>query len=248
MRPCTVTIRRSVIADSPFPAGQSALTGPETGAFPALYAEDLCVFRGERLVLDGVSFQMEAGAAMLLTGPNGAGKSTLLRVLAGLRKPDSGQLLWHGESIFTDRAAHASKVAYLGHQDALKPGLTVIENLALFARAGQGDMHAALEAMDLLPLANLPARLLSAGQKRRTALARVLLANAPLWLLDEPSLGLDANAITLLGQALTAHRQQGGLVIATTHVPLPLENVQPLTLPGAGDSSASPFYQQEDDA
>ncbi len=184
---------------------------------------------------------------MLLTGPNGAGKSTLLRVLAGLRKPDSGQLLWHGESVFADRAAHASQVAYLGHQDALKPGLTVTENLALFARAGQGDMQKALEAMDLLPLANLPARLLSAGQKRRTALARVLLANAPLWLLDEPSLGLDTNAITLLGQALTAHRQQGGLVIATTHVPLPLENVQPLTLPGAGDSAASTFCQQEDD-
>lgn len=210
------------------PSGTPAPTGT------VLEADSLCVFRGDRLVLDGVSLTLHAGDAMLLTGPNGAGKSTLLRVLAGLRKPDSGQLTWNGQSIFDDRAAHAERVAYIGHQDALKPGLSVSENLHLFTHPG-ADLNEALEAMDLCALADLPARLLSAGQKRRTALARVLLAQAPLWLLDEPSLGLDSAAITLLGRAMAAHRARGGILIATTHVPLPLDNTCALDLPGAAD-------------
>lgn len=204
-------------------------------------AESLSVFRGDRLVLDDVSLTLDRGGALLLTGPNGAGKSTLLRVLAGLRRPDGGTLLWNGTSITQDRTAHAARVAYLGHQDALKPSLTVRENLALFARAGSGDgettLETALKAVDLLHLSTLPARLLSAGQKRRTALARVLLAQAPLWLLDEPSLGLDAAAVELLGAAIATHRAQGGLVIATTHVPLPLGDVSHLALPGMPDQS-----------
>ncbi|MFT8675096.1 MAG: heme ABC exporter ATP-binding protein CcmA [Acetobacter sp.] len=228
--------------------------GTDTTAPPAenphvatLVVKDLCVFRGNRLVLDSVGFSLGAGGAMLLRGPNGAGKSTLLRVLAGLRHPDSGTILWHGQPVWNDPAAHAARVAYLGHQDALKPGLSVVENLALFAKAGLAGAQIAapesgtpwpgladaLAAMDLLPLADLPARLLSAGQKRRTALARVLLAQAPLWLLDEPSLGLDHAAMDLLGTALTRHRARGGLVIATTHVPLPLPDATTLTLPPA---------------
>ncbi|MFT8586005.1 heme ABC exporter ATP-binding protein CcmA [Acetobacter papayae] len=221
---------------------------------PALVAQDLMVFRGDRLVLDTLSLSLNTGEALLLTGPNGAGKSTLLRVLAGLRQPDSGALLWYGQPTRNDRAAHAGRVAYLGHQEALKPGLSVRENLSLFAAAGQlaaqlrrqdgstdsytspYDLPAALAAMDLVHLADLPARLLSAGQKRRTALARVLLAQAPLWLLDEPSLGLDTAAIALLGEAMAAHRARGGLIIATTHVPLPLESPATLALPGAMDS------------
>ncbi len=198
-------------------------------------------------MLDDVSLKLESGGALLLTGPNGAGKSTLLRVLAGLRHPDGGSLLWEGEPISQDRTAHASRVAYLGHQDALKPSLTVRENLALFTRAGGGDMQAALKAVDLLHLSALPARLLSAGQKRRTALARVLLAQAPLWLLDEPSLGLDAAAVDLLGQAIATHRAQGGLVIATTHVPLPLDNVSHLALPGMPDQSRGWWGADETD-
>lgn len=182
-------------------------------------------------MLNEISLQLHGGEAMLLTGPNGAGKSTLLRVLAGLRRPDAGSLLWAGQPISQDPAAHASRVAYLGHQDALKPSLSVRENLSLFLTPSGPTLTEALSAVDLLPLADLPARLLSAGQKRRAALARVLLAHAPLWLLDEPSLGLDANAITLLGHAITHHRAQGGMVIATTHVPLPLDAVRHLALP-----------------
>ncbi|MCX2561440.1 heme ABC exporter ATP-binding protein CcmA [Acetobacter farinalis] len=200
-------------------------------------AESLSVFRGDRLVLDDVSLTLNSGDALLLTGPNGAGKSTLLRVLAGLRRPDGGTLLWEGTPIAQDWTAHTARVAYLGHQDALKPSLTVRENLAISARAGGGEMEDALNAVDLLHLSSLPARLLSAGQKRRTALARVLLARAPLWLLDEPSLGLDAASVDLLGQAIATHRAHGGLVIATTHVPLPLEHVSHLALPGMPDQT-----------
>ncbi|GBR03852.1 heme exporter ATP-binding protein A [Acetobacter oeni LMG 21952] len=189
------------------------------------------MFRGERLVLDNISVSLAAGDAVLLTGPNGAGKSTLLRVLAGLRRPDAGHLLWNGTDILADRTMHAAHIAYLGHQDALKPGLTLSENLALFSRGESPED--ALADFDLTHLADVPVRLLSAGQKRRAALTRIIMARAPLWLLDEPSLGLDIHSVGRLGTALTRHRQAGGIVIATTHVPLPLDNPRQLALPGA---------------
>ncbi len=188
------------------------------------------VFRGERLVLDGIDLACDAGGALLLRGPNGAGKSTLLRVLAGLRGADAGSLLWNQVAIARDPLAHAARVAYLGHQDALKPGLTLAENLRLACVVGGGAVETALDAVALSTLRDLPARMLSAGQKRRAALARVLLLRAPLWLLDEPSLGLDTRAIDLLGALLATHREHGGLVIAATHVPLPLPGAETLTL------------------
>lgn len=149
-------------------------------------------------------------------------------------------MLWSGIDALADRTAHAARVAYLGHQDALKPGLTLRENLALPARAAGSDAEQAMRAVDLLPLADLPARMLSAGQKRRAALARVVLARAPLWLLDEPSLGLDTRAIGLLEALFHAHRKAGGIVIATTHVPLPLPGARTLALPGAGATGPRP--------
>ena len=197
-----------------------------------LDARGIVVFRGERLVLDGIDLCCAGGGAVLLTGPNGAGKSTLLRILAGLRAPDAGSLLWNGTPIRDDSLAHARRTAYLGHQDALKPGLTLAENLRLACITGGGDLDPALRAVALSDLRDLPARLLSAGQKRRAALARVLLLGARLWLLDEPSLGLDAGAIDLLGALLARHRAEGGMVIATTHVPLPLPDAATLRLAG----------------
>ena len=211
----------------------SETSGPPDSARPRaalLRAEGLVVFRGERLVLDDVTLCCGAGGAVLLTGPNGAGKSTLLRTLAGLRAPDAGRLLWNDVPVAEDGLAHARRTAYLGHQDALKPGLTLGENLRLACITGGGELDDALRALALGTLRELPARLLSAGQKRRAALARVLLLRATLWLLDEPSLGLDRGAVALLGALLARHRAAGGMVIATTHVPLPLPDATELAL------------------
>jgi len=189
-----------------------------------LEARDVAAFRGERLVLRGVSLAVPPGGALLLLGANGSGKSTLLRVLARLKRPDAGAVLWMGE------ATDLWPVAYLGHQDAVKPGLTAAENLAFAARTGRGAPRDALAALDLLPLADLPARLLSAGQKRRLALARLVLSPAPIWLLDEPTLGLDTAAVARLGGLLASHRAGGGVVVTATHLPLPLPDAAELRL------------------
>lgn len=193
-----------------------------------LRADGLAAMRGERLVFANIAFAVPPGGALLLEGPNGAGKSTLLRVTAGLGRAEAGTLTWHGEDTLSDRTAHATRVAYLGHLDAVKPGLTTAENLAFWANPAQA--RTALAQLGLLPLADLPARMLSAGQKRRLALARLTLSPAPIWLLDEPTLGLDTASIARLGTLLAAHRAQGGLVLAATHLPLPLPGAERLTL------------------
>ncbi len=195
-----------------------------------LTAQDLACWRAERLVFAEISFELAPGEALLLTGANGAGKSTLLRVLAGLLPAAEGRLLWDGEDALADRVAHGARLRYLGHQDALKPALSATENLAFYARLHGGDVEAALDALDLLPLADLPARVLSSGQKRRLALARLALAPCGLWLLDEPTVGLDAASVARLGPLLAAHRARGGMVIAATHLPLPLPDAKELRL------------------
>jgi heme exporter protein A len=194
-----------------------------------LKADSLAAFRAERLVFADIGFSVANGGALLLAGPNGSGKSTLLRLLAGLLRPAAGRLLWDGADAFADLPAHATKVAYLGHQDAVKPALTVTGNLALFGRAG---IPAALAAMGLETLADLPARLLSAGQKRRLALARLVLARRALWLLDEPTVGLDEASIARLGAAAERHRNGGGMIVAATHVALPFPRAEVLRLGG----------------
>jgi heme exporter protein A len=143
-------------------------------------------------------------------------------VLAGLIPAAEGDLLWQGEDALADRVAHARRLRYLSHQDALKPSLTAAENLGFYARLWGGDVAAALDSVGLGPLAELPARVLSSGQKRRLALARLALAPAALWLLDEPTVGLDTASVARLGGLLAAHRDAGGAVIAATHLPLPL--------------------------
>jgi heme exporter protein A len=200
-----------------------------------LEARELACFRGERAVFAGVSFRVVPGGALLLTGANGAGKSSLLRLLAGLLRPAAGALLWGGGDALADRAGHARRLRYLSPQDALKPALTARETLLFAARLhGGGDVDAALDALGLLPLAELPVRLLSTGQRRRLALARLALAPAaaaaPLWLLDEPTLGLDAAAVSRLGALLARHRGDGGAVVAATHLPLPLPDAAELRL------------------
>jgi len=186
-----------------------------------LQAEGLAAFRGERLVFRDISFALRAGEVLLLTGPNGAGKSTLLRLIAGLLRPAAGRLAWDREDALADATLLARRIAYLGHQDAIKPVLTPIENLRFAASLNGGDANAALEAVGLAGLADLPARMLSAGQRRRLALARLALSCAPLWLLDEPTVGLDAAAVGRFGALVSGHCERGGMVIAATHLPLP---------------------------
>jgi heme exporter protein A len=195
-----------------------------------LQAEGLAAFRGERLVFRDVGFSLEAGEALLLTGPNGSGKSTLLRLLAGLLRPAAGTLRWNGEDALADLSTHARRVGYVGHLDAIKPGLTAAENLAFAARLSDGSVPDALAGMGLEELADLPGRMLSAGQRRRLALARLTLARAPLWLLDEPTLGLDLRSVDRFGRALEAHRAGGGVVVAATHLPLPVGRAAELAL------------------
>ena len=160
---------------------------------------------------------------MLLVGPNGSGKSTLLRVLAGLGRIEDGVVTWKGEDALADRAAHGGRVAYVGHLDAVKPGLTARENLG----SGAGE---ALEAVGLSALADQPVRFFSAGQKRRLALARLVARSAPIWLLDEPTLGLDSASVARFGVMLARHRSAGGVVLAATHLPLPMDDVAELRL------------------
>jgi len=195
-----------------------------------LSAHDLACWRGERAVFSDLSFELQSAGALLLTGANGAGKSSLLRVLAGLIAAAEGRLYWNGEDALADRVAHARRLRYLSHADALKPSLTARENLGFHARLHGGDVAQALAALDLADLADLPARILSSGQKRRLALARLALAPAPIWLLDEPTVGLDATSVDRLGTLLAAHRAAGGIVIAATHQPLPLPDARELRL------------------
>lgn len=216
------------------------MSGFSKPSAPWLRLHDVTVIRGGRLVLDRVSLSLEAGEAMLLTGPNGSGKSTLLRFIAGLCPGQGGTIRFSDREDGTSDREHGADLSYLGHQDALKPGLSLRENLALEARLHAGGTHSAamsdaLNRLDLAHLADVPSRLLSAGQKRRGALARVLLRGAPLWLLDEPSLGLDDASTDRLGTVMQHHLAQGGMIVATTHVPLPLPHARRLDLTPGDD-------------
>jgi len=181
-------------------------------------------------VFRDLDFAVADGGALVLAGPNGSGKSTLLRLLAGLGRLAAGRVLWSGENALADLTAHAARVTYVGHLDAVKPGLTVEENLRFAALVGGGRVGVALDALGLRELAELPARMLSAGQKRRLALARLALSAAPLWLLDEPTLGLDVASVGRFGSLLAAHRARGGMVVTATHLPLPLPDAAELRL------------------
>jgi heme exporter protein A len=192
-----------------------------------LTASDLSCLRGGRLVFRGLDFDLGAGQALTLRGPNGSGKSSLLRLLAGLLRPAGGRILWDGGDIEDDRDAHRARVAYLGASDALKPNLTLAEN-AIFLAALRGNSPAAataaLDAVGLAALAAAPARRLSQGQRRRAAIARLVAARARLWLLDEPTLALDDEAVARLGGILGDHLAAGGLAVIATHVPLPVSS------------------------
>ena len=182
-----------------------------------------CV-RGDRLVFAGLALAVNPGRALLLSGPNGSGKSSLLRILAGLLAPVAGTTAWEGEDVATDAEAHRRRIAYIGHADPVKPGLTVAENLDFWARLYGLDqeIEPALYQFGIEQLADLPARYLSAGQRRRLTLARLAVGQnspvgPPLWLLDEPATGLDPGAVAMLANTILAHLANEGVAVIASH-------------------------------
>jgi heme exporter protein A len=200
-----------------------------------LAAETLAARRGDDLIFVNISFRLTEGDALVLTGRNGSGKSTLLRVVAGFLRPEKGSVTFTNSGGRTNR--RPSEVShYLGHRNAMKNELTVAENLD-FWRSFLDDgsqaptsIEDAAEAVGLGGITHLPFGYLSAGQQRRFAFAKLLVAHRPIWLLDEPTAALDTNADKLFAALIGEHQRKGGIVLAATHQPLGLSNVQELRM------------------
>jgi len=214
-----------------------------------LSGTDLACVRAGLPIFRDVSFAIEAGQALLITGPNGSGKTTLLRLIAGLIRPTQGHIMLGGVD---PEASIGEEAHYLAHQDALKPSLTVAENLGFWSRfLGPGaSPEAALAAVGLDSLTGLPAAYLSAGQRRRLSLARLLAVYRPIWLLDEPTAALDADGQASLAKLMQDHLASGGIIVAATHGPLGINGASELRLsggePGCGPGPASPSGAREE--
>ncbi len=195
-----------------------------------LSALDLTCRRGGREVFAGLGFSVAAGEAVTVTGRNGSGKSSLLRLIAGLVRPAGGRIAFEGAD---PELTIAEQAHYLGHQDALKPSLTVLENLQFWS-CYLGDVslapEAALATVGLNGLAELPAAYLSAGQKRRLSIARLITVKRPIWLLDEPTSALDTPAQARLADLMRAPLADGGLILAAVHGPIGLDGARELRL------------------
>ena len=186
-----------------------------------LRAENLHLWRSERHVLKGVGLTVRGGELLQLTGANGAGKTTLLRALCGLNHLEEGRVFWNDQDVRVDRAGFHAALVYLGHEPPLKPDLSGVENLRFWTGMRRAVTGAAIDAAMLSTGAGefsaRPVRTLSAGQRRRVALAGLVLAAVPLWLLDEPTTNLDANGQELVASLVDAHLRAGGLAIAAVH-------------------------------
>jgi heme exporter protein A len=234
------------------PSGAALFAGPAvpvSAALPDLVAEGLACRRGQRLVFAGLSFRLPAGGALVLAGTNGSGKTSLIRLVASLIEPAAGRLLWGADPIAADLAGHRARLAYVGHQDAVKPALTPRETLRFWAalrgvaaRRAAPLVAEALAAFALEAAADWPCRWLSAGQRRRLALARLVAAPAPIWLLDEPTSALDRDNQARLEAAIAAHRQAGGRVLLATHLPLAIAAAERMVL---DDFAAGPLSEQD---
>lgn len=205
-----------------------------------LRAWDLTIERGGRRVISGLSFEAPEGTALIVTGPNGAGKTSLLRALAGFLPIEAGGFALEGGD--AERTA-GEQAHYLGHADGVKVALSAGENLAFAAAmlGGDSSRSAQLEALAALGLAHVidfPARLLSAGQRRRVALARLMVARRPLWLLDEPTTALDGAAQAALAAIMRTQLKGGGILLAAAHAPLGLDGARELRL-GAAEGVAA---------
>jgi heme exporter protein A len=204
-------------------------------AADGLGVEKVHVWRGDRHVLKGVSLNLRPRQLLHISGPNGTGKTTLLRVVCGLLRPESGLVSWLGRSISGIRNEYQATLAYASHEPALKADLTALENLrfavGLKRRVTMSELRASLDQTGVAACADLPARVLSAGQRRRVAMARVLAMSASLWLLDEPFTNLDAAGTDLLRSLLQSHVERGGLALVVAHHDLQLDcNVHRLEL------------------
>jgi heme exporter protein A len=186
-----------------------------------LTANNLHLWRGDRHVLKGIGFELSPGEFLHVSGPNGTGKTTLLRVVCGLAQPEEGAVHWCGESIAALGSSYFEEVAYVAHDAGLKGDLTSRENLSFAARLRctmtPADIDLALAALNVVECADLPARALSAGQRRRVALGRLLLSQAPVWILDEPLTNLDTAGAALVLDLLERHLKSGGLALVATH-------------------------------
>lgn len=202
-----------------------------------LSVKQLQCSRGDLCLFQDLSLELQAGQLLWLEGKNGSGKTTLLRTLCGLFMADEGEILWRGESIRKTPEVYYRELFYLGHQNALKLDLNPLENLQVLSRLVGQDVseeviEIALAKMGLAGYEDVPVRKLSQGQKRRVALSRLLINEAPFWVLDEPFVALDVAAVELLQSIIVQHVQDGGMVILTTHqaVPLPETRMQRLSL------------------
>jgi heme exporter protein A len=194
----------------------------------------LHLWRGDKHLLRGVSFALRAGELLQVMGPNGVGKTSLLRCVAGLMEPESGEIAWAGAEVRRARENFHRHLAYLGHVNALKPDLTALENLhysvQLRRRVERAEMLEMLGRLQVGQCADLPARALSAGQKRRVAIARVILSGARLWILDEPITNLDVRGIESIEACMATHLQSGGSILTAAHQSLLAGHPQVRTL------------------
>lgn len=201
-----------------------------------LTADNLHLWRGDQHVLRGVSFAIAGGACLQVTGANGSGKTTLLRALCGLVPLESGRVCWRGDDLAEHAEAFHAELNYLGHDNGLKADLTATENLRFAVRIKRrlraGDIASALDRTGVADSADAPIRRLSAGQRRRVALARLLLTGGALWVLDEPAANLDQHGQQMLGELVRKHLDAGGVALIATHqsLDLPTPQVCPLAL------------------
>lgn len=192
-----------------------------------LSAHSLCCVRGERRLFTQLSFAVAAGQWLHVRGENGAGKTSLLRLLAGLSQPDEGEVRWCGQAIQQAESPYRKHLLFFGHHGAVKEDLSALENLSFTAAmdgaaVSQSQALAALYRMGLRGREDLPIRVLSAGQRRRVMLARLVIRNASLWVLDEPFTALDTKAVDLLTSLIKEHLASGGMAVLTSHQTMPL--------------------------